>query len=271
MSRHLFAVLLLYIVPAGVALPLLPFASAFAPASVSSGNRDCTWRRTTTQSPTSVSAHISFEYCTGCRWDLRSFWLAHELLQHSATTTVNLTFVPSQISGRMRITSAASTLLYEKSKGVPFPEPTTDVLDRWLAAEASTNGRTAPLPHVAFLYNTRRDQQRCFYLAQELLRTFANEIRAVSLLHCPVDDDDEHLFRVQIDTTTDAVSTVPLWDSATSTTTRYPETKVLKQLVRDAIAPTKDLGHSDCAPVATAVDEMDDDEAEEARKFFGVM
>lgn len=31
---------------------------------------------------------------------------------------------------------------------------------------------------------------------------------------------------------------------------RFPELKELKQLIRDAIAPTKDLGHSDCASTA---------------------
>lgn len=48
----------------------------------------------------------------------------------------------------------------------------------------------------------------------------------------------------------------------------FPETKILKQAVRDAIAPDKDLGHSDskdggpvAAPEAAAPGASDDDDA----------
>lgn len=65
---------------------------------------------------------------------------------------------------------------------------------------------------------------------------------------------------------------------------RFPEPKEIKQMIRDRIAPNKDLGHSDTAAAAAAgeqkkqsasedddEDDMDDDQAEEARKYFGVM
>ena len=45
---------------------------------------------------------------------------------------------------------------------------------------------------------------------------------------------------------------------------RFPEVKEVKQLIRDQLAPSKDLGHSD------KKDELDEDEAAEQRKFFGV-
>ena len=61
---------------------------------------------------------------------------------------------------------------------------------------------------------------------------------------------------------------------------RFPEVKEIKQMIRDKIAPEKDLGHSDIQEVEEIIsdqiekaddEEMDDDEAAEQRKFFGVM
>lgn len=61
---------------------------------------------------------------------------------------------------------------------------------------------------------------------------------------------------------------------------RFPEPKEIKQMIRDRIAPNKDLGHSDTAAAAATEqkeqsasedDDEDDDQAEEARKYFGVM
>jgi hypothetical protein len=54
---------------------------------------------------------------------------------------------------------------------------------------------------------------------------------------------------------------------------RFPEVKELKQSIRDRLAPGKDLGHSDTKDGSTGddtVDLMDDDEAEAARRMYGV-
>ena len=64
-----------------------------------------------------------------------------------------------------------------------------------------------------------------------------------------------------------------LFDRATEG--RFPEVKEIKQMIRDALVPDKDLGHSDVQDLKDAIqdqiaDEMDEDEAAEARKFFGV-
>lgn len=47
---------------------------------------------------------------------------------------------------------------------------------------------------------------------------------------------------------------------------RFPETKELKQMIRDVVDPSKNLGHSD-TPEAQ---ELPEDDAAEQRKFFGV-
>ena len=51
---------------------------------------------------------------------------------------------------------------------------------------------------------------------------------------------------------------------------RFPQPKELKQMIRDKVAPSRDLGHSDTKQVK-GVDTLDDDEAENMRKYFGVM
>lgn len=218
--------------------------------------------------PAAATACISFEYCTGCRWDLRSVWLAQELTQHAPN--VNVTLVPSTEPGTLRIASGSGrkVVLFEKSKGSPFPEPTTAVLDHWIkeasaAASSSDDSVLAdvPEPHVVFVFGPS-DRLRAFYLAQEILRTFAGELRAVSLLLST--------------TTTSLCATIgdDMYEWGHPEDEAYASsTKSLKQWVRDRIEPDKDLGHSDNAATDTTVDveEMDDDAAEEARKFFGVM
>lgn len=74
---------------------------------------------------------------------------------------------------------------------------------------------------------------------------------------------------------------------------RFPEVKEIKQLIRDRIAPDMNLGHSDTDDSkkrktdketisssesdsddeddTSGLDDLDDDEAMEARKYFGVM
>ena len=58
-----------------------------------------------------------------------------------------------------------------------------------------------------------------------------------------------------------------LFDRATEG--RFPEVKEIKQKIRDKVVPDKDLGHSDVDYVKE-IDELDDDDAAEMRKIFGV-
>jgi selenoprotein W-related protein len=73
---------------------------------------------------------------------------------------------------------------------------------------------------------------RAAYLAQELLTTFTDDIKGVLLEPSEVNGT----FRVSVDQT-------EIFDRKREG--RFPETKELKQLVRDIVAPGKDLGHSD--------------------------
>ncbi|MDZ7855873.1 SelT/SelW/SelH family protein [Sphaerotilus sp.] len=74
---------------------------------------------------------------------------------------------------------------------------------------------------------------RAAWLAQELLTTFESELGEVALL-----PGQGGVFEVRLD------GEVIFARSAAG---RFPESKELKQLVRDGIAPGKPLGHSDRA------------------------
>jgi selenoprotein W-related protein len=73
---------------------------------------------------------------------------------------------------------------------------------------------------------------RAAWTAQELLTTFEQELGSVSLKP----SDMGGRFMVTVDG-------YVVWDRKASG--RFPEMKELKQLVRDRIAPERDLGHSD--------------------------
>ena len=68
-------------------------------------------------------------------------------------------------------------------------------------------------------------------MAQELLTTFENEISEVALV-----PGTNAIFEIR-------VNGAPIWSREKDG--GFPEIKVLKSLVRDVVAPTRDLGHID--------------------------
>lgn len=92
---------------------------------------------------------------------------------------------------------------------------------------------------------------RAAYYGQELLTTFCDgELGAISLQ--PIESDFDGLFSVTL-CNTEELPTL-LWDKFDSG--RFPEVKELKQLVRDAVTPQKDLGHSE-AQTSVEKDSLD--------------
>ena len=73
---------------------------------------------------------------------------------------------------------------------------------------------------------------RAAYMAQELLTTFSEEIKGVTLL--PSETGGRYTIYIE-----DAI----VFDR--KETGHFPEIKELKQLVRDIVNPAKSLGHSD--------------------------
>jgi selenoprotein W-related protein len=76
---------------------------------------------------------------------------------------------------------------------------------------------------------------RASWMAQELLTTFPGELGSVTL----IPDDTGGVFEIRLDGAL-------IWSRKDKG--RFPDIKELKQLVRDRIAPERDLGHSDAKP-----------------------
>jgi selenoprotein W-related protein len=93
-----------------------------------------------------------------------------------------------------------------------------------------------PKPHVIIEYCPKCHWLlRAAYIAQELLTTFADELGAVSLKPSEISGR----FLISVDDT-------EVFDRKKAG--GFVEIKLLKQLIRDQIAPTKNLGHSDIKP-----------------------
>lgn len=73
---------------------------------------------------------------------------------------------------------------------------------------------------------------RSSWMAQEVLSTFAEDIGSVTL----IPDGTGGVFQIHIDGEL-------VWDRKSAG--GFPEITQLKQLVRDRIAPDRDLGHAD--------------------------
>ena len=87
-------------------------------------------------------------------------------------------------------------------------------------------------PRVEIIYCSQcRFILRASWMAQELLMTFGSELGELALV-----PDSGGIFEVRVDGER-------IWSKKEQG--RFPESKELKQLVRDRVAPEKDLGHSD--------------------------
>ena len=87
-------------------------------------------------------------------------------------------------------------------------------------------------PRVEIVYCTQcRWLLRAAWMAQELLTTFPGELGEVALV-----PGQGGVFEIHL-------GEELLWSRGERG--RFPEMKELKQLLRDRIAPDKDLGHSD--------------------------
>jgi selenoprotein W-related protein len=174
--------------------------------------------------PTALSAErrISVEYCTGCRWMLRSAWMAQELLTTFEDDLDSVTLIPSRIKpgGVFTVRGNEQVVLWDRKEQGGFPESkelkqkVRDLMapERNLGhSEGSTSTVTKkedcvdcptppavqdtynriviPEPHVAITYCTGcRWLLRGAWYAQELLTTFDAELNAVTLIPSRPDD-----------------------------------------------------------------------------------
>ena len=104
------------------------------------------------------------------------------------------------------------------------------------------------LPRVAITFCTQcRWMLRAAYFAQELLSTFGGSIGEVALIPATGGLFTVHLtYKPQQSEGAEGdvqAQEVLIWDRKAEG--GFPETKILKQRVRNHIEPSKDLGHSD--------------------------
>jgi len=108
---------------------------------------------------------------------------------------------------------------------------------------------TAPihLPRVAITYCTQcKWSLRANYFSQELQSTFGTSLGEVAVIPATGGLFTVHLtYRPKLESGEEGgeVKGILLWDRKAEG--GFPETKVLKQLVRNCIEPGKELGHSD--------------------------
>ncbi|MCW3108450.1 MAG: SelT/selW/selH selenoprotein [Segetibacter sp.] len=76
---------------------------------------------------------------------------------------------------------------------------------------------------------------RAAYMAQEILTTFSEDVKAVSIQ--PAEVSGTYIISINEEIIFDRTKMG-----------RFPEIKELKQLIRDKIKPDKSLGHSDKKP-----------------------
>ena len=99
-------------------------------------------------------------------------------------------------------------------------------------SSASAHTGFVPSPRLEITYCRRcRFLPRASWIAQELLTTFADELGEVALI-----PGDSGVFQVRL---------LGELISDRASLGRFPDSKELKQLIRDRIAPGKSLGHSE--------------------------
>mmetsp|Transcript_9291 Transcript_9291/g.21941 ORF Transcript_9291/g.21941 Transcript_9291/m.21941 type:complete len:344 (-) Transcript_9291:1604-2635(-) len=103
---------------------------------------------------------------------------------------------------------------------------------------STTDDETGSRGHVDILYCTGcRWMLRSAYYAQELLTSFQDDLTSVTLIPS-ASQSPGGMFFVSVEGQT-------IWNRKARG--RFPETKELKQLVRDIVSPGRNLGHSDAS------------------------
>jgi selenoprotein W-related protein len=99
----------------------------------------------------------------------------------------------------------------------------------------------APKPSVTITYCTQCNWLlRAGWMAQEVLQTFSTDLGSVALI-----PGTGGVFEIRVDGAL-------LWDRRRDG--GFPDVKTLKQLVRDAVDPNRDLGHLDRPHAARDID-----------------
>jgi selenoprotein W-related protein len=263
-----------------------------------------------------IENHVSIKYCTGCRWMMRSAWMAQELLTTFADDLHSLTLIPnsSKPGGVFCVRTWTfenssyhpSQCLWDRSIDGGFPEskvlkqrlrnvitpnknlghsdtssrkisspndpPSEQECLDCLPSQAAfsttlnpmdgkkyTNLKTMiadlsaslPSPNVLLVYR-KGTMLQASYIAQELLQTFPQTIHSVTLLINP-EPKSPSVLKVYVD------GYEIVWEN----TFILSELQELTSLLQYQFSPN--------STKPPPLEDMNDDEALEMRKFFGVV
>lgn len=246
---------------------------------------------------------VTIEYCTGCRWGLRSFWLAQELLTtfQDDTALEAVTLIPSRppMPGGMFLVQCWKDktnpeVLWDRLEEGSFPDSKelkqlvrdeispkkflghSDTTDRQNSKDSLSKQEDVSsvergeqptrvaisgikTPSLSITYCTGcRWLYRAAYFGLEILTTFDQELNSFSLVPSRPPSKGGQF--------TIALNDEIIWDREREG--GFPEVPQLKRVIRDSLAPSKDLGHID--KTEAPPEEMDEDDIEETRRFFGV-
>uniref|UniRef100_A0A7S0ZF64 Selenoprotein W n=1 Tax=Timspurckia oligopyrenoides TaxID=708627 RepID=A0A7S0ZF64_9RHOD len=71
--------------------------------------------------PSPRKGRVQIEYCVGCKWMLRSAWIAQELLQTFESELSEVALCPSSVSGTFQI-HAQDEIIWERQRDGGFPD-----------------------------------------------------------------------------------------------------------------------------------------------------
>lgn len=163
---------------------------------------------------------INIEYCTGCRWMLKSFWMAQELLTTFENELDAVTVLPSSEKGIFSVSLDGNNLLWDRKVNGGFPSPKglkqlvrdmvepekflghSDTEERQSLVEGTSKNVPSettslvrdmeqipsmildvPEPAITITYCTGcRWLLRAAYIGQELLTTFNDDLKSVTLV-----------------------------------------------------------------------------------------
>jgi len=280
--------------------------------------------------------NVTFKYCTGCKWGLRSSWLQQELLstfENSNLASVSLQPCRPPEPGGVFIVTVDNKIVWDRKTDGGFPEakvlkqrvrdiiePDKDLGHSDVQTKSSQMTNETPVcveceeaeqlskKNLDLLQNNPKEEGgvydikiqyctgckwmlRANYLQMELFSTFQEQLRSISLIpirppapggifvstlinakfeipkHLSV---TKHFFSLKKKIT---LNDEVIWDRKADG--GFPETKILKQRVRDMIDPEMNLGHSDDSnknkDVEETVNYLSEEESQQMRNYFGVL
>lgn len=258
---------------------------------------------------TPCSPNVTFKYCTGCKWGLRSSWLQQELLstfENSNLGSVSLQPCRPPEPGGVFIVTVDDKIVWDRKVDGGFPEAKVlkqrvrDVIepDKDLGHSDVQNETAHTITmkssfcveceeaeelsrkNVEIFRNSANKEDgeydvkiqycngckwmlRANYLQMELFSTFQEQLRSITLIPMKPPAPGG-IFKITVN---DEV----IWDRTTDG--GFPETKVLKQKVRDMIDPCMNLGHSDdnSRSESEEMTYLSEEESQQMRNYFGVL